>query len=710
MLAPGLVALTRRHRALAKLQPPLLNLYLCERRQVSALHSLSVPQPAINNQARLLRELRTSITNQDSGAAVRIYGELRGAWLTDTANDSRHTELRMGDLRAFHILLRRSAARLESSLSEERRHALFVVVVQAIDDMQRLGLRVGATEVAAALYAHNQLGHYSETIDRWRAAVSQLHVDAGSMPTDLDLSVRHLFPQTHIYALTAAVSLKSLRSVRDIYRDAVRLMSEPPMTGPPAAFFWALFPTQAGLRASSGSDRAWDASRLGSEFLELALSDAAKWVAGDTQLLSRIVQALVRALLTEGHIHKATGLYERVLAEPRKTAPMTSWILCEMVAGLCRHSLLDDAYITLTSAAQAHCTAHAWNAYLDGVANSMRRAQYTATGRRQLRDEARAPLAVLRRMETCIGWMEKSNGAKPDLATRSIWLRACFRAAEWKRAYAYFRKHYEVMKNDIVCWDIAIRGLFESGDIDAQKEGWRLVGCLVRQADEGGPSVDARVVETILLYLFPRYRPSYQPPPARTLDQQTLADVLAWMETRMPQRRKITYAIVIGSLLATNQIARALEVYRAMVSRKLWPSKSINCMLAKSLATGEQGVVAAARFVDDNFPPHHYAAAFAAIIKPLLLRQQYDDVWFVMDRHYPEVIAPATDRAPALSYPFPTHDMYNMALQAAAANGDCEQHRLFRDRIRAHLDLVSNKYPLPAQRIAHVYAFHHNKA
>ncbi|KAJ1881099.1 hypothetical protein LPJ71_010376, partial [Coemansia sp. S17] len=388
MLAPGLVALTRRHRALAKLQPPLLNLYLCERRQVSALHSLSVPQPAINNQTRLLRELRTSITNQDSGAAVRIYGELRGAWLTNTANDSRHTELRMGDLRAFHILLRRSAARLESSLSEERRHALFVVVVQAIDDMQRLGLRVGATEVAAALYAHNQLGHYSETIDRWRAAVSQLHADAGSIPTDLDLSVRHLFPQTHIYALTAAVSLKSLRSVRDVYRDAVRLMSEPPMTGPPAAFFWALFPTQAGIRASSGSDRAWDASRLGSEFLELALSDAAKWVSGDTQLLSRIVQALVRALLTEGHIHKATGLYERVQAEPRRTAPMTSWILCEMVAGLCRHSLLDDAYITLTSAAQAHCTAHAWNAYLDGVANSMRRAQYTATGRRQLRDEA----------------------------------------------------------------------------------------------------------------------------------------------------------------------------------------------------------------------------------------------------------------------------------------------------------------------------------
>ncbi|KAJ2060325.1 hypothetical protein GGH13_006806, partial [Coemansia sp. S155-1] len=64
-----------------------------------------------------------------------------------------------------------------------------------------------------------------------------------------------------------------------------------------------------------------------------------------------------------------------------------------------------------------------------------------------------------------------------------------------------------------------------------------------------------------------------------------------------------------------------------------------------------------------------------------------------MDRRYQRVIAPATDRAPALSYPFPTHDMYNMALQAAAANGDCEQHRLFRDRIRAHLDLVSNKYP-----------------
>ncbi|KAJ2104695.1 hypothetical protein IW146_008563 [Coemansia sp. RSA 922] len=81
-----------------------------------------------------------------------------------------------------------------------------------------------------------------------------------------------------------------------------------------------------------------------------------------------------------------------------------------------------------------------------------------------------------------------------------------------------------------------------------------------------------------------------------------------------------------------------------------------------------------------------------------------------MDRHYLEVIAPATDRAPALSYPFPTHDMYKMALQAAAAHINREKRCLFRDSIRVHLDLVSNKYPLAAQRIAHVYAFHHNKA
>ncbi|KAJ2744620.1 hypothetical protein GGI20_002835 [Coemansia sp. BCRC 34301] len=631
----------------------------------------------------------------------------------------------MDDLRSLHILLRRSATRPASQLSsnEERRRALFVVVVQAIDDMQRLGLRVGATEIAAVLYAHNQLTDYSATIDRWRAAVSHIHTSDSTSPHSLDLHIRHLFPQSHIYALTAAVALKSLRSVRHVYRDAVRLMDLQP-AGPPAAFFWVLFPAYSDHQpsissssSSSGSDRAWDCSRLGSAFLEQMLSDATKWVANDAKLLSRIVQALIRALLTEGRINEAMRLYDSILAEPRKPlAPMTSWILCEIVAGLCRHSLLDDAYFALCNAAQNHGTVHAWNAYLDGVANSMRRAQYSASGKRQLRDEARAPLAVLKRMQTCIDWMEKSEAVKPDLATRSIWLRACFRAAEWVRAYTYFRTHYEVMRNDIVCWDIAIRGLFESGDENAQKEGWRLVSCLVRQTDaNSGPITDARLVETVLLYLFPRYRPSYHPPPARTLDQGTLSDILAWIEARMPQRRKITYAIVVGSLLATGQVARALEVYRAMVRRKLWPSKSINCMLAKYLATvhGEQwggGIAAAARFVDETFPPHHYAAAFTAIIKPLLLRQQYDHVWSIMNRHYPEVNAPATDRAPALSYPFPTHDMYSMALQAAAAHGDCEQHRLFLDRIRVHLDLVASKYPVAAQRIAHVYAFHCKKS
>ncbi|KAJ2023247.1 hypothetical protein IWW57_004192 [Coemansia sp. S610] len=716
MLAPGLVALTRMRRALTRLllplppPPPTLRLYQCERRQLSAIHSPPVPQPPVINQPRLLHELRASVTKQDTGAAVRIYAELRRAWLADAASSSRHAELRMGDLRAFHILLRRSAARSESVSSGERRRALFIVIVQVIDDMQRLGLRVGATEVAAVLFAQNQLGHYSATIDRWRAAVSQLSLDSKSASAASDLSVRLLFPQTHVYAMAAAVSLKSLRFVRDVYRDSVRLMSELPMTGPPAKFFWALFPAQAeSVADSAGSDRAWDASRLGSGFLELVLSDATKCVASDTLLRSRIVQALLRALLTEGHVHGASTLYDRVLAEPRRVAPMTSWILCEMVAGLCRHSRLDDAYDVLINAAQEHRTTHAWNAYLDGVANSMCRAQCSTAGKRQRREWARAPRAVLKRMKTCIDWMEKSCAAKPDLATRSIWLRACFRAAEWRRAYAYFCTHFEAMRHDIVCWDTAIRGLFESGDTDAQKEGWHLVSRLIRLTDESGPSVDVRLVETILLYLFPRYRPSYQPPPARTLDQQTLAEVLDWMETRMPQQRKITYAIVIGSLLATNQIARGLEVYQAMVRRQLWPSKSINCMLAKSLAS-EQGVAVAAGFVEEHFPPHHYAAAFTAIVKPLLLRRRYEDAWCVLDRHYPEVNAGATDRAPALSYPYPTHDMYGMALGAAVEHGDFGQRRLLLDRIRAHLDLVSGKYPLSAQRIARVYAFYYNRA
>ncbi|KAJ2037475.1 hypothetical protein H4S03_002943 [Coemansia sp. S3946] len=45
-----------------------------------------------------------------------------------------------------------------------------------------------------------------------------------------------------------------------------------------------------------------------------------------------------------------------------------------------------------------------------------------------------------------------------------------------------------------------------------------------------------------------------------------------------------------------------------------------------------------------------------------------------------------------------------MALQAAAAHGDCEQHRLFRYRIRVHLDLVSNKYLLAIQQIPAAWA------
>ncbi|KAJ2329218.1 hypothetical protein GGI00_003998, partial [Coemansia sp. RSA 2681] len=606
MLAPGLAASARITRALARLLLPPLHLYRCEKRNVSALHSLSTRhQPttdtapstgasqaksAAQRETCLLRDLRASIGRQDTDTAVRVYGELRESW----ASGNIHTELRMDDLRSLHILLRRSVTRPKSPSppsSEECRRALLVIIVQAIDDMRRLGLRVGATEIAAALYAHSQLGHYSATVDCWRVAVSQIYAADAESPHSLDFHIRHLFPQTHTYALTAAVALKSLRSVRDVYRDAMHLMDLSP-NGPPAAFFWALFPAyserSSTAATSSGSDRAWDCSRLGSVFLEQVLSDAIKWTAGnDAKLLSRIVQALVRALLAEGRIHRATRLYDRVLAEPQNTAPrMTSWILCEMVAGLCRHSLLDDAYNALCNAARTHRTVHAWNAYLDGVANSMRPAQYSASGKRQQRDEARAPLAVLKRMQTCIDWMEKSDNVKPDLATRSIWLRACFRAAEWTRAYTYFHTHYEYMRSDIVCWDIAIRGLFESGNVDAQREGWRLVSRLVSQIDAStGPTTDARLVETILLYLFPRYRPSYQPPPARTLDQRTLADILAWIETRMPQRRKITYAIVIGSLLATDQIARALEVYRAMIRRKLWPSKSINCMLAKSLAS-----------------------------------------------------------------------------------------------------------------------------
>ncbi|KAJ2893484.1 hypothetical protein IWW38_002850, partial [Coemansia aciculifera] len=419
-----------------------------------------------------LHDLRASIKQQDTDSAVRIYADLRKKWISQT-------ELRMDDLRSLHILLRRSATQRppESTLSlddEKRRRALLVIVIQTIDDMQSLGLRVGATEIAAALFACNQIGHYSAAIDRWRAAISQLNTAEEEDKTcSLGLlRVRHLFPQTHIYALTAAVALKSVGAVREVYHSAVRLMDLPP-----AAFFWALFPAYseplptALVYSSSGSDRAWDCSRLGSAFLELVQTDATRWAANDTKLHSRIVQALLRALLTEGHVHKATRLYDTVVA---KKHLMTSWILCEMVAGLCRRSLLDDAHSVLCNAAQTNRTIHAWNTYLDGVASSMRRTQYSASRKRQQRHENRAPLSVLKRIQTCIDWLEQSDGVKPDLATRSIWLRACFRATEWKRAYTYFRTHYDDMRNDIVCWDITIRGLFESGDIEAQKEGWRL--------------------------------------------------------------------------------------------------------------------------------------------------------------------------------------------------------------------------------------------
>ncbi|KAJ2471677.1 hypothetical protein GGI02_002103 [Coemansia sp. RSA 2322] len=604
-----------------------------------------------NSDTAIESALRASIAKQDARGAARAYGEARGAWLAREGGGS--GALQQSDLRALHVLLRRAAG--AAGLAGEQRRAMLTVAVQAIADMRRLRLRVGATEIAALVYAHTQLGQHARAVDEWRAGVARR---AGGDQADCLIRI---FPLTHQHALAAAVALKAPRTVRDVYTEAMR--GELP--SPAAAFFWTLFPVQT---ASGGADRAWDAARLGAAFLEQVRGDAERLAARDGRLAARIAQAELRALFLEGRPRDALRLYERLRAGGSGAARVVS----EVVGGLCRHALVDDAFRVLEAAAEC-CTVHAWNAFLDGLGNSMRRG---AGG-------GRAPGAVLTRMQQSMAAMERSRDARPDAATRAIWLRACFRAGEWRRALAYFSAHADAMRGDVVCWDVAVRGLFATPDVAAQREGWRLVRCLV--AVRAPVVADARLADTVLLHVFPRLRRTLYAPPALVADAQTLDAAVAWLEAHMHADRKTTRAIVIGALLAAGQTARALDAYRAMKASALWPTRAVNCMVAAAHPTLESAMA----FIAEHCPPHHYAAAFAAVLAPALQRRCYEDVWMIMDRHYPEVrvdyparkagdplsanIGGGGEVPPPVAVPYPSAAMYAAVLAAARAHGDGDE-------------------------------------
>ncbi|KAJ2370014.1 hypothetical protein H4S01_000647 [Coemansia sp. RSA 2610] len=587
--------------------------------------------------------------------------------------------------------------------------------------MDVLGMRLGATEIAAHVFALQRLGMHTQAIDRWREGLHRCYGDIGSATGARADKIRHMFPQTHMYALEAAIALRNARVVGDIYRQAIHAMTASRELDPKSLkrvsaalphLFWSVFPVRAqqalintrGPKAAvfsieSSADRAWDPARLGSALLASLYRDACEWASSDRRLLSRIMQFLLRALFSEGHRSRAMDLYIYLLHGAAGSdsgrlvkAQMTPEILCEVVSGLCRHSQLDEAYATLMDAGREHRSIYVWNAYFDGLANA---AFSSSLGSERALERLRQ---AMRRMET-------ADGVEPDIATRSIWLRACFRFGSWEAGEKYFCSNHAGMQLDVVCWDTVIRGQLTSPDPVAQKVGWQLVDELVKRVEAGTLAADARLLETvlqhILRHLYSHFAPAYAP------NTDVVRRIFAWLAASLPQARHNTFAVVIGWLLAAGRMDDALELHETMRHCALWPSKSLNCMVVRAIA--QQNAAQSVEFIEGRLPRQHFNAAYFAVLKLAVQRRDYDEAWCIIDRHYPEISAAATADSPEYSAPFPDATMYSTALRLTSENGDHRQHRLLLDRMQAHLAVVTDRLPLAAGRIARVYGFYRNR-
>ncbi|KAI8322207.1 hypothetical protein GQ54DRAFT_288442 [Martensiomyces pterosporus] len=692
----------------------------------------------------VLRRFRKGLTDRNLAAAIELYSDIRTYVIEPAGNDSsshRHSRrsqrasqlLKLGDFRAFHIFLSRSASKAQT---QEAAAKLYGLVIQTVDDMRQLGFRVGATEIAEYVCARNRLEQHAKSINVWRESVAVTLRGSGQADSAAQKGlVRHLYPKTHVYALGSAVALKDPGVVREVYDGAMRSMEmsrsskdNPPKTPPKPtlSLFRSIFRTPSKrargvavgttpVQSSSGLDRVWDPARLGSGFLARVYDDAQRWVGSECELLPQIGQHILRALLLEGNAKRAIQLYESLSQSNQNVhsqhetaansnAAMTAGILCELVGGLCRLSRADAAYSRLIGAEKRYRSVAVWNVYFDGLYQFGNRNSGSQTG------------DPLERLRQAIRKMEEFDAIEPDVATRSIWMRACFRSGQWKNAAACFRTYSDLMCGDVVCWDILIRGMLGSDDPEAHKEGWELVGQLTMRRLVPQPTIDARLVETILLHLFARLNGS--PASASAPDEDAIMSAATWAESNVSLDRKNTHAIIIGSLLRAGQIDGALEIHKAMRSRGFWPTRSINCMIVKALASQPPQIQQShdvAEFIETCLPPQHLAAAYAIVLKLALGARNYEYAWSIMDKHYPEVSSSSSlaaseqQRQSNSSSPFPNATMYHTALQMTKAHGDPGQHRRVLDRMESHLDLMHGSHQAASKRIALLFnQYKHN--
>ncbi|KAJ2806182.1 hypothetical protein H4R20_001785 [Coemansia guatemalensis] len=623
------------------------------------------------------------VDRSNMAEAVHAYAEQR----TQLTGTTGHQHARQGDLRRLHLQLRRAAESGESQAADSKENqAAYRTIVQIIEDMRLLGMRVGATEIAAQVQALGQLGQHQRAVEAWQAGVAWAQ------------GTRHLFRQTHRHALAAAVALKDAHSVRDIYDVSMRVMAasraqagQEKQQRPERSFFWALFPgrTQEVRHPSDGAwtdgdDNTWEPARLRAAFLARLLGDVRTWAADDRRLQQRTAQYLVRALFDEGRRDDALRVYAEAGTATRE-------MVCEVVHGLSRHGQLDAAYGVLAGVTREQRSTFAWNAYLNGLLGSMRWGSRTEQW----------PEAVLRRLARAMAQMA-ADGVNSDAATHSIWLRACFRARRWLLAVRYFARHGAETGRSAACWDVLLRGLLDVDSAAAQRAGWRLIDSLERR---GSLPTDRRLADTVLQYVLRLV--TAQAEPAFRPDWALVDRAFTWTGGRLPRMRKNTCAVVIGALVRGGRLRGALDVHAAMCARALWPPLAVNCMLVRALADAELqqphgslhcAVTRASAFAEEALPWQHRTAAYAALLRLAMQHRAFDVAWHIIDRHYP-----ALGSADALPRPFPDARMYSMALNSAVLLGAHDQHRLLLARMRRHLPLVKPCAPLAAHRIAQVY-------
>ncbi|KAJ2608190.1 hypothetical protein H4S08_004542 [Coemansia sp. RSA 1365] len=626
--------------------------------------------------------LWTQVNRSNLEAAVHAYSKQR----IRLVGKLKQQHVQQRDLRRLHLQLRRAAESGEQVVGIEERRAAYKTIVQIIEDMRQLGMRVGATETEALVRILGLLGHHRRAIEAWQAGIAWAQ------------GVHHLFRQIHRHALAAAVALKDAHVVRDVYDTSMRAMAasraqagQEKQQRPGRDFFWALFPGRTNeprklsdCAWTDSNDGVWEPARLRAAFLARLLSDVLTWAADDRRLQQRTTQYLVRALFGEGRRDDAMRVYAEAGVATRE-------MVCEAVYGLSRQGQIDAAYNVLAGVAREQRSTFAWNAHLDGLLGSMR------WGSRA----AQWPQAVLARMTRVMTQMA-ADGAIADAATHSIWLRACFRAGLWQLAARYFAKHGAATGPSAACWDVLLRGLLTADSAAAQRAGWQLIDSLERR---GALPKDRRLEDTVLQYVL-RLVTAHAEPVFRP-DWELVDRAFAWAGGQLPRMCKHTCAVVISGLVRGGRLRGALEVHAAMCARALWPPLAVNCMLVRAIAASELlqphgslqcAVARASAFTEEMLPWQHRGAAYAALLRLAMQHRAFDVAWNIVDRHYP-----ALGGADTLPRPFPDAHMYSMALNSAVLLGAHDQHRLLLARMRSHLPLVELYEPLAARRMAHIY-------